>query len=496
MIAIEFWLAFGAVFSVAMFLTLFLRSRAKTGIERAAGRWKARVAEGMYAHGDRSDALHELREMIHADPWYAGLRRLTGIAPLVGVLISAAAFWLLGQPQSALGESDAGSVLQQLRPAFAGVVIGAVWAIVNQVIVLRVDRCAELTAADAVEASDSARIGSTYAVLGPFISQLGDFGRAIEQSHQALISAQEQFMDKLSESLERCVDAGTRLGSSSEAAAQRLEASSEAHFTAMGRVTKEYVDSVARLAKSIGSLDEKITLYLRDASDANQEANAVIREALAETRSMVGDARTELGRAMAALGSAAETEVQAVKSIAVAAADESTEAIRHAMAQLATATSAGISSLRESVTSQQRTVGDAIAESLRHASQQLVGSSEGLRTASGALSDSVTALDSVRSEVASASAAVRDQCSRTADVAEAFRIASTDLRQRELAMGWRTESDMVRVEEAWRRFMEWAGQSRQQGVEITERVDRACRRLEELIARLPPPASQGPEGVR
>ena len=496
MIPIEFWLAFGAVLLVAMFLSLFFRDRAESGIERAADRWKARVAEGMYAHGDRSDALHELREMIHADPWYAGLRRLTGIAPLVGVLISAAAFWLLGQPQSALGESDAGSVLQQLRPAFAGVVIGALWAIVNQVIVLRVDRCAELTAEDAVEACDSARIGSAYAVLGPFVSQLGDFGRAIELSHQALISAQDQFMSRLSESLERCVEAGNRLGSSSEAAAARLEASSEAHFTAMGRVTKEYVDSVARLAKSIGKLDEKITAYLSDASDANREANAVIRDALAETRSMIGDARADLGRAMSALGSAAETEVQAIKSIAVAAADESTEVIRRALAQLAATTSGGISSLGESMASQQRKVGDAMTESLRQASQQLVGSSDGLRTASTALSDSASVLASVRSEIASASAAVVDHSSRTAAVAEAFRAASTELRQREEAMGRRTESDMARLEEVCKRFIEWANRSSQQGVDISARVDRASRRLEELIERLPPPASRGPEGVR
>jgi hypothetical protein len=293
------------------------RNDAIVGIANVANTWKARVHAGDFQHADRFDAIQDLDSSIQDVFGYAVLRKLTGLAPLIGVLITVLLVYL---SEAGIGsDTRASDALATLKPAFSGVAIGAFWAIVNQLIVLRVGEYARRTAASAIAQVDQSKIGSRYAVLGPFIRELEEFSRGIAGGQQLLVAMQGRLQEAATSVLGDCCAAMDRLEAAADTAANRLNDSSARHFEQMQRTTTEFSTAVDAMTRVISGTEQKVTLYLSHVADTNADARTQIDRALHATTEMVTHAQESLQEVFQNIKAASVGDRNALRSATEAA---------------------------------------------------------------------------------------------------------------------------------------------------------------------------------
>ena len=77
-----------------VFLIFIARSRAYKEINSGSAKWRASAESLSFQHLNYNDALNELVIEIHSGFCYGLLRKLTGMAPLMGVVLTALLFWI------------------------------------------------------------------------------------------------------------------------------------------------------------------------------------------------------------------------------------------------------------------------------------------------------------------------------------------------------------------------------------------------------------------
>jgi len=474
-----------ACFSVfALLTTIVVRRCAMAGVRRVTKSWADNVGDGMYSQMDRMGAINELQDAIHGSFWFALLRRLTGIAPLVGVMLSALAFW--SAEGGASGSDSAGGmeVLKSLRPAFSGVVVGAIWAVINQIVVLLLEPWIQEQVAKAVSKCDSHKIGSANAIPSKLVSEVEGFGRAVVACQEAMIAVQAEFAEGSARQLKRYVAASDQLEASAVGAAKRLETASDSLFVNMREFTSEYAKAVRSMTKTVERLDSKMTLYLtdaadanRDAADANREARDAIRQALAETQQAVSNLSSELGRSLSALASSAEIELQSFRSVAIAASEESANSIRAAAEQMSGSVASSMASLSASLQSQQSSTGAALSDSLRTFGREMAGSLVQASSAASGLSDAASGLARLRTDLEDPVRSIAAQSERLAMAAEQLASLTSDIASRRASSESGGDAAAAKFDDVSRRIIAWADQMRNDLASRDARLESLDRRL-------------------
>lgn len=273
---------------LAAVITVTAATRALSGARRAAVGWMDRVTLGEFAHADRSDAIFEIDRAISGVPAFVFLRRLTGIAPLAGVIGTVILLAVAGGAESIGGvATETRDALEAIRPAFSGVLIGAVWAIINQLVVIWIESKTAGFRQDAISKVDPALIGTRYSVLGPFIRELEDFSRGIGGCQSILVTTQERLAAVATDTLKQCCESMDQLEASALTAANRLDVASKNHLEQMERSTANFTEAVDRMSKVVSDVDGRVTLYLQHAGTTSESAMEVVRESLDRTREAV-----------------------------------------------------------------------------------------------------------------------------------------------------------------------------------------------------------------
>ncbi len=483
------WIVLLSFLVGALLVSAEVRRRARNGIRREAKSWKDRVDANAYSKVSRDVASHDLWEHIRGDFWFVLLRRLTGIAPLVGVLTSALAFWLVDG--TSVESIDAGGmeVLQSLRPAFSGVVIGAFWAIANQIIVLYVEHWAQVQADSAIASCDADKIGSDNGLPKHLETKLYNFGWAVATSYDALVAMQERFASNASEAFERYIEGAGRLEASATVAAERLEVASRVHFETMGQVTAQYVKVVTSMTNQLEKLDAKITQYLTDAADANLSARDGVKAALDEASAIVARYRLEFERSLNSWSDSAERQVEAWKAISVAASEESVAEIRATVRGLALSMTTAVEGLSASLARQQEVSIAHLSQSMNAFGGELSGGVNRLVNAAAGISDSSTTLSQMRSELGESLRELAMQTERMAKATEQMRDTSASIAARESSLALQAESSARQIEVVGNQFTMWATEVRAAQSRNAALFESATNRLHATMQQLRAPST-------
>ncbi len=267
--------AFGFLF---LLVALWSQHGAKVEIARGRAMWAEKVATGLYRFGNRGEAANDLAERITSGFWYPLLSRLTGIAPLLGVLVTTILFWL--SPGSGTSEDAAPSSAQTLvllKPVFLGVFLGALLAIVNQLFVIRIERLASSTVLETVECTDPALLGAAGTIFAPITAEL------------------DAFVGQLGRSGAMLGDLTKRV----EEAGMQLTTAAGGHYAEVNKSAKDFKDKVKTLATVVTATKEHLATYLSETSSSVNEVRATLSESLAVTRTMAErsvDSLSEHGR--------------------------------------------------------------------------------------------------------------------------------------------------------------------------------------------------------
>jgi uncharacterized coiled-coil DUF342 family protein len=268
----------GAFAFLFLLVALWSQRGAKAEIARGRAVWVEKVSMGLYRFGNRGEAANDLAERITSGFWYPLLSRLTGIAPLLGVLVTTILFWL--SPGSGTSEDAAPSTAQTLvllKPVFLGVFLGALLAILNQLFVIRIERLASSTVLETIEGTDPAMLGAAGSIFAPITAEL------------------DAFVDKLGQSGAMLGDLTTRV----HEAGALLTTAAGGHYAEVNKSAKDFRDKVKTLASVVTATKDHLTTYLSETSSSVNEVRATLSESLAVTRSMAersADSLSEHGR--------------------------------------------------------------------------------------------------------------------------------------------------------------------------------------------------------
>ena len=303
-----------AVFVLGFFFLIFIaRSRAYKEINSGSARWRASAESLSFQHLNYNDALNELEIEIHSGFCYGLLRKLTGMAPLMGVVLTALLFWISENETSTVqGGKSLPIDVTSFKPVLLGVFLGATLSIVNQFVLIATDVYATQTVMRAIKNIDKKLFGGAYAVLGPFIQDLQHFSKQLDISTEHMVLLQEKVSDTWQVVLNSFKSSLETLSAAAGSAANRLDKSSEKHFTAIESVTHEFGSTVGQMSLLVERTSESLNLYLSETTSSICEAKNTLAEAVATARTATSQAGEHLTKQAELLRETVKSEVGAI----------------------------------------------------------------------------------------------------------------------------------------------------------------------------------------
>lgn len=138
----------------------------------------------------RDELLRQLDHLILSDKWRLMLRRLSVMAPLFGLLLTALGFIFLnpGSILASVGSDakiEATNVFQALQPLYSGVLVGTSLAIINQILLQGIEQAG----IEVRESCDVIAVQSSANAVSDAIADLGDVIRGITAAAQARLAS-------------------------------------------------------------------------------------------------------------------------------------------------------------------------------------------------------------------------------------------------------------------------------------------------------------------
>jgi uncharacterized phage infection (PIP) family protein YhgE len=437
-------------------LEWFVWRWANRGLDAAIRDWHRRAMAFGFSSESRDVATQHLEAAIHASLGYALLRRITGLAPLFGVIVSAGALAITStSTDDGSGAGGGGAVLVALRPVFWGVVLGAALSIANQLLVVMFDSALRARVREAVEEVPADRFAGLRNVLGTFPEELRQILAALAASQQAIHEVQRKTTDEMGLILTRVSGAVHELADSATRSGEKLRESAASHFDQVKVTTREF-------GKTVGQMSEIV-----------EKSNAHVGGVLSAASDQLGDAQRALAKSMQ------DIQVEAAK--AVGRLEKQSEVLQRGTEEtLLSIRKAVDDSLKQSNLALQTVLADHVRESTTAVEgfkslmcTSMDASEQAVRSATGDLSAAASGLSGLASSISSLEQQIRETGSRSeAGVAAAASLgkALTGLGE---SVATSQKSLQAVTESTATRHAEWA-----------KRVDAYEGRLDSVASRL------------
>lgn len=370
--------------------------RAQSDMEDSIRGWNRRAMSFGFAGESRDAASQRLESEVYASQNYAMLRRMTGLAPLMGVICTAVALATTSVDSDEASSASGGlGALVALRPVFWGVVLGAALSIVNQLLVVKFEAALRTRVRDAVDTVPADRFAGVRDVLGTFPAELQQILAALSASQQTVHEMQKKTTEEMGQILTRVSGAVLELADSASKSGEKLRESAASHFDQVKVTTREFGKTIGQLSEiveksngHVGGVLSAATDQLGDAQRAlaksmqdiqveaakavgrlEKQSDALHRgteEALAAVRKAVDDSLQQHNRELEIVLQARVRESAAAvedgKTLMRASLDAAEQAIRRAVGDLSGAAS-GLGGLASSISGLERQIRESGAQS-------------------------------------------------------------------------------------------------------------------------------------
>ncbi len=348
---------------VFLVMSALMRRRAFADADAATRAWLEEVTEGD-SFDTRSEAIEVLDDRVQASKSLAILQRLTIIAPLLGVIITAIA--LMVNPTESETVSE---VLDNVKPLFSGVLAGAALSIINQFVVIGClaairdlrDRAVQsLKDADFDGATGPGELAAEDLVKGAKV--LRDAMGTLCSQSKKLASIQEQLITQgaasMNQLLKSCHQLQTKADSlelprveqideASERIGEAVKGLSEAMAQADAVLRTQVDEHYRALQDSRALMEERLA---KESAEANERfrdaAKSFVDKTAAAAKRMEGAVDRLNGRIEESLDSAVDSLTSTFRE----AADSETRRFKGQAEQIATAV-AGMAAAAEGVQS-------------------------------------------------------------------------------------------------------------------------------------------------
>jgi hypothetical protein len=429
---------------------------ANRGLDAAIRDWRSRAMAFGFLSDSRDVATQYLEMAIHASLGYALLRRITGLAPLLGVIVTAVSLATTStSADDGSGAVGGVAVLVALRPVFWGVVLGAALSIANQLLVVKFDSALRARVREAVEEVPADRFAGLRNVLGTFPEELRQILAALATSQQAIHEFQRRTTDEMGRILTRVRDAVHELADSATRSGEKLRESAASHFDQVKVTTREF-------GKTVGQMSEIV-----------EKSNAHLDGVLSAASDQLGDAQRALAKSMQ------EIQVEAAK--AVGRLERQSEVLQRG-------TEEALVSIRKAVDDSLKQHNDALQtvleDRVRESTTALEGFKSLMRTsmdaseqavlsATGDLSAAASGLGGLASSISSLEQQIRDSGSRSEAGAAAAASLAKELAGLGVSVATTQKSLQAMTDSVAGRHAEWA-----------KRVDASEGKLDSVASRL------------
>lgn len=360
-------------------------------LDAAIRDWHRRAMAFGFSSESKDVATQQLESAIHASQGYALLRRITGLAPLFGVIFTAVSLSITStNADDGSGSGGGVAVLVALRPVFWGVVLGAALSIANQLLVVKFDAALRARVQDAVERVPEDRFAGIRDVLGTFPEELRQILAALTASQKAVHEFQRKTTEEMGLILTRVSGAVHELADSATKSGKKLRESAASHFDQVKLTTKEFGKTVGQMSEIVEKSNAHVGGVLSAASDQLGDAQRALaksmqdiqveaakavgrlekqsevlqrgtEEALLSIRKAVDDSLKQHNVALLTVLEdrvrESTTTVEGFKSLMRTSMDASEQAVRSATADLSAAAS-GLGGLATSISSLERQIRD------------------------------------------------------------------------------------------------------------------------------------------
>ena len=286
-----------AVVGVAgLALQIVVQSIARGEFKSRCESWLSEAQQGSYRRQTRGAALAELERGLMLAPGSIMLRRLGVMAPLLGVVLTAGSI-ALGQSTSRLVgiQSDGlsvGVILQSVSPLLAGVTVGALLAIVNQVLMIFLHRAEDQMLREVTELLEPGWFRDTDDRMDLLTDQIQSAGQALDQ-----------VVRRLADISSSTIDAVGRLGEAVGTAAGQLSEVTQQLRTVVERPAQQFTeaanlltDSTAGVVKQYGRLASSLEGVHTQGMEGLAVAQQRQLEAVQQQRELVSTLSNLLGR--------------------------------------------------------------------------------------------------------------------------------------------------------------------------------------------------------
>lgn len=264
-------------------VSVLMRRRAVADMDTAVDLWLEQVADGD-TFSTRAEAVEDLDDRIQASKSLVILQRLTVIAPLLGVIITAIALMLNSSESETVSE-----VLDNVKPLFSGVLAGAVLSIINQFMVIEClanirgqrDQAAQsLKDTDFRKATSPAELAAGDLVKGAKALQSA-MGSMVSQSKK-LASVQEQLITQGTASMNQLLESCHQLQTKTDSLRlPRIEQIDEA--------SQRIGDAVKGLADAMAQADSVLRTQVDEHYRALQDSRALMEDRLSKESTEAND---------------------------------------------------------------------------------------------------------------------------------------------------------------------------------------------------------------
>ena len=359
---------------------------AHSNLDAATREWQRRAFEFSFSGESRDAACQRLESEVHASHGYALLRRITGLAPLCGVIFTAVLLATTNvASDDASGDSAGLAALIALRPVFWGVVLGAALSIVNQLLVVRFEATVRARIRDTVDKVPSDRFVGIREMLGTFPDELREVLAVLASSQQTVDEFQRRTTEQMGEILTRVSSAVRELADSASNSGEKLRESAASHFDQVKLTTKEFGKTIGQLALIVEKSNVHLGSVLSSATDQLGDAQRALAKAMQDIQVEASKAAGSLEKRTESLHRSTEEALAAVRR----AVDDSLKAHNRALQDVLDARVREAAAAVEESRSLMRIGLDAAEQAVRRATNDLSSSASGL----GGLASSISSLE-------------------------------------------------------------------------------------------------------
>lgn len=359
---------------------------ANADLDVAIRDWHHRAMAFGFSSELRDVASQHLESAIQASQGYALLRRITGLAPLFGVIFTAVALSVTStNADDGSGTGGGVAVLEALRPVFWGVVLGAALSIANQLLVVKFDSELRARVRDAVHRVPADRFAGIRDVLGTFPDELRQILAALATSQQTIHEFQRKTTEEMGLILTRVSGAVHELADSAIKSGEKLRESAASHFDQVKVTTKEFGKTIGQMSEIVEKSNAHVGGVLSAASDQLGDAQRALAKSMQDIQVEAAKAVGRLEKQSEALHRGTEEALVAVRK----AVDDSLQqhnreletVLQARVRESAAAVEDGKTLMRASL--------DAAEQAIRRAAGDLSGAASGL----GGLASSISGLE-------------------------------------------------------------------------------------------------------